>query len=136
MGADGGGASGGRVWSVVVVDDEEDLRRLVQLTLQFDDELRVVAVARDADEALALVRATAPDLVVLDHLLGGPVTGLQVAGRLRVDLPATRVILFSAGDAVIDIRDSSVDAVVSKMDLGTLPDVARRVLAASSPAVA
>jgi DNA-binding NarL/FixJ family response regulator len=136
MGADGGGASGGRVWSVVVVDDEEDLRRLVQLTLQFDDELRVVAVARDADEALALVRATAPDLVVLDHLLGGPVTGLPVAGRLRVDLPATRVILFSAGDAVIDIRDSSVDAVVSKMDLGTLPDVARRVLAASSPAVA
>jgi DNA-binding NarL/FixJ family response regulator len=136
MGADGGGASGGRVWSVVVVDDEEDLRRLVQLTLQFDDELRVVAVARDADEALALVRETAPDLVVLDHLLGGPVTGLQVAGRLRVDLPATRVILFSAGDAVIDIRDSSVDAVVSKMDLGTLPDVARRVLAASSPAVA
>jgi DNA-binding NarL/FixJ family response regulator len=122
------------VWSVVVVDDEEDLRRLVQLTLQFDDELRVVAVACDADEALALVRETAPDLVVLDHLLGGPVTGLQVAGRLRADLPGTRVILFSAGDAVIDVRDSSVDAVVSKMDLGTLPDVARRVLASAAAA--
>jgi DNA-binding NarL/FixJ family response regulator len=139
MGAGGGDVgvdvgAGGRVWSVVVVDDEEDLRRLVQLTLQFDDELRVVAVACDADEALALVRETAPDLVVLDHLLGGPVTGLQVAGRLRADLPGTRVILFSAGDAVIDVRDSSVDAVVSKMDLGTLPDVARRVLASAAAA--
>lgn len=128
VGAGGGGGGGDRVWSVVVVDDEEDVRRLVQLTLQFDDELQVVATARSADEALGMLEDVAPDLVVLDHLLGGPVTGLQVAGRLRAALPATRVILFSAADTVIDLRDSNVDAVVSKMDLGSLPDVARRVL--------
>jgi DNA-binding NarL/FixJ family response regulator len=121
-------------WSVLIVDDEPDLRALVRLTLQFEDGLEVVGMASDADEAVACVESTSPDLVVLDHLLGGPVTGLQVADLVRSLRPGTRVILFSAADAVIDLRDGRVDAVVSKMDLVTLPEVARRVLAAPSPA--
>ena len=127
----------GRVWTVVVVDDEDDLRALVELTLKFEDSLRVVAVAGNAEQALVCVRETTPDLLVVDHLLGGPVTGLQVAGQVRADLPETRVILFSAADTVIDLREpgaATVDAVVSKMDLVTLPDVARRVLSESEHA--
>jgi DNA-binding NarL/FixJ family response regulator len=104
----------GNVWNVLVVDDE----------------LTVVATAATAVEALQRAAETHPDLVILDHLLGGPVTGLQVADQLRDAFPATRVILFSAADDVIDLREHSVDAVLGKMDIGDLPTVARRVLAA------
>lgn len=123
------GGGGGQRWSVLVVDDEADLRRLVRLTLEFDDDLMVVATAGDATEALDVAREVSPDLVVLDQMLGGPVTGLQVAAQLRALDPSTRVIMFSAADRVIDLRDHPVDAVVPKMEISELPAVVRRVLA-------
>ena len=123
---------GGRRWSVLVVDDEADLRTLVRLTLEFDDHQMVVATAGDADEALQAASETPPDLIVLDQMLGGPVTGLQVAARLRELHPTTRVILFSAAEDVIDLRDGMVDAVLPKMDISALPGVVRRVLASTS----
>jgi DNA-binding NarL/FixJ family response regulator len=125
MAADGGEEP---VWHVLVVDDEPDLRELVTLTLEFDEHLLVVATASSAGEAMVLAGETQPDLVVLDHMLGGPVTGLQVADQLRAAFPSTRVILFSAADVVIDLREHRVDAVLSKMDIDALPDTARRVL--------
>ena len=123
------GGGGGRRWNVLVVDDEADLRRLVTLLLQFEDELMVVATASGAAEAVTVAHEVAPDLVVLDQMLGGPITGLQVAAQLRALHPSTRVILFSAAQDVIDLRDGSVDAVVPKMEIGDLPAVVRRVLA-------
>ena len=42
------------------------------------------------------------------------------------------MILFSAASDVIDLRDGRVDAVLAKMDVGTLPSVIRRVLAVPS----
>ena len=116
------------MWQVLVVDDEADLRTLVRLTLEFDDHLAVVATASDAAEALVAAQETHPDLVILDYMLGGPVTGLQVADQLRTAHPGTRVIIFSAAQDVIDLRDGRIDAVVAKMDIGDLPSIVRRVL--------
>ena len=122
-----------RVWQVLVVDDEADLRTLVRLTLEFDDASMVVATAGNPTEALAAAEETSPDLVILDQLLGGPVTGLQVAEQLRTAHPSARVIIFSAAQDVVDLRDPAssdvVDAVLAKMDIGDLPSVIRRVLA-------
>jgi len=123
-----GGGSGAR-WSVLVVDDEADLRTLVQLTLEFDDDLMVVATAGGAAEAVTLAAEVDPDLVVLDQMLGGPVTGLEVAGQLRALHPRTRVIMFSAADDAVDLRDERIDAVVPKMEIGELPAIVRRLLA-------
>lgn len=117
---------------MLVVDDEVDLRALVTLALQFEDGLQVIGTAGTADEACDRAQEMRPDLIVLDHLLGGPVTGLQVADRLTRDLPLIRVILFSASDDIVDLREHRVDAVVSKMDIATLPDVVRRVLHAGA----
>jgi DNA-binding NarL/FixJ family response regulator len=120
----------GRLWNVLVVDDEADLLTLVRLTLEFDDDLNVVATATTAGEALLLAESTHPDLVVLDHMLGGGVTGLQIADELRRSHPSLRVVLFSAATDVVDLREHRIDAVVPKMELGDLPDVIRRVMAA------
>lgn len=118
-----------RACNVLVVDDEADLRTLVTLTLEFEDGLSVVATAASATEAIVRADEVDPDLVILDHMLGGPMTGLQVAAQLRATHPGTRVILFSAAKDVIDLREHVVDAVVSKMDIGELPSIIQRVLA-------
>ena len=120
-------AAGQRDWNVLVVDDEVDLLTLVRRTLEFEDDCSIVT-ASTAAEAMARAAETPPDVVVLDHVLGGPVTGLQLADRLRRAHPRTRVVLFSAVTDVIDLRDHPVDAVVAKMDVGDLASVVRRVL--------
>ena len=113
--------SGAR-WRVLVVDDEPDLRELIRLTLEFDDRIEVVGsvptVAAALDQAGGDI-----DLVVLDHWLGGPLTGMDVAGRLRESAPDARIVLFTATDSVDD-PNHDVDAVLMKTNLVDLTKVA------------
>ena len=117
-----------RVWRVLVADDEDDLRNLMTMTLEFDEQLRVVASARSGTEAIELAGANELDLAVLDQMLGGPVSGLDVAASLRSSHPGVRVILFSAADHVLDVDDVRIDALVSKTEIGDLAEIARRIL--------
>lgn len=132
--------AGGK-WRVLVVDDEPDLRELICMTLRFDGRLDVVSSVGSAEEALATATGSTEspdgpgggdatiDLVVLDHWLGGPLTGLDVAAALRGRWPDVRVVLFTALDDVeIDLRDGAVDAVLSKPELDRLPEVALHVM--------
>ena len=73
---------------VLVVEDEPDIRELVQMTLSAAG-YEVVAVA-DGAAALEAARELAPDLVVLDLGLPG-MEGSEVLGRLRIDR-ATREV--------------------------------------------
>ena len=125
----GGSAEGGGRWRVLVVDDEPDLRELICLTLSFDGRLQVVRSVGSAEDALE--SAEPVDLVVLDHWLGGTITGLQVAAVLRGRWPGVRVLLFTAVDDVdvdIELRDAAIDAVLSKPELVRLPEVALGVM--------
>ena len=118
----------GRAWRVLVADDEDDLRRLMTMTLEFDEQLEVVASARSGAEAIELAHANELDLAVLDQMLGGPVSGLDVAAALRASHPGVRVILFSAADHALDVGDERIDALVAKTEIGDLAEIARRVL--------
>lgn len=115
--------------TVLVVDDEADLRTLVRLILEFEDGVIVVATASGPAEALRIAAETPPDVVVLDHMLGDRVTGLQVAAEFRAAHPDTRLIIFSAAD-VVDLREGRVDGFLPKMDIDELPAMIRRVLTA------
>jgi len=116
---------------VLVVDDEPDLRELIALTLSLDDRLEVAGVASSGEDALSFVSSPSGlvDLVVLDHWLGGALTGTQVAAELRARWPGVRVLLFTAVDDVdVDLTAASVDAVLAKPELVRLPDVALGVM--------
>ena len=67
---------------VLVVDDDPQIRQMLQWALE--DEGLAVDVASDGDQALARVAATgaAPRLVILDMGLPGD-DGARVAARLR-----------------------------------------------------
>ena len=75
--------------SILVVEDEEDIRELVSYTL-LKEGYQVASVA-SGEEALAIVEAKPPDLIVLDLMLPG-IDGLTVCQRLRPTrrLPAWR----------------------------------------------
>jgi signal transduction histidine kinase/DNA-binding response OmpR family regulator len=72
----------GRAGDVLVVDDEESVRRLVAETLSSED--YNVRQAADGEAALAAIRAQAPDVVVLDLVLPG-LDGFGVLEQLAQD---------------------------------------------------
>jgi DNA-binding NarL/FixJ family response regulator len=85
---------------VFVVDDHAMVRAGVRSEL--GDEVTVVGEAADADEAIERIRATVPDVVLLDvHLPGGG--GRAVLEALRAELPSVRWLALSVSDAAEDV---------------------------------
>ena len=74
--------------SILVVDDDPDIRALATQALRHDG--HVVHAASGASEALASIEARAPDLVLLDLLMPGR-SGLDVLKVLRAT-PATAAL--------------------------------------------
>ncbi|MBW3619661.1 MAG: response regulator [Actinobacteria bacterium] len=88
--------------TVVIADDQSDLRHLLRLLLERDGRLVVAGDAADGRLALEMVEELDPDLLLLD--LGMPgMDGLEVlaalAGRAR---PRTVVLTGFTDDATIE----------------------------------
>jgi DNA-binding NarL/FixJ family response regulator len=83
---------------VVLVDDHQMFRSGVKAEL--GDSVEIVGEAGDVDEAVAVIKQTGPDVVLLDvHLPGGG--GVEV---LRQVLPSeTRFLALSVSDAAEDV---------------------------------
>lgn len=89
--------------SVVLAEDDVDIRDLVQLVLEGLD-LDVVAVG-NGEEALAAVRAQRPELLLLDITM--PVmNGLEVCRAIRADseLADLPIILMTARAQATDVQ--------------------------------
>ena len=74
--------------TVVLVDDAADVRMLLQLLLELEG-FAVTATA-DGPTGLAAVRATRPDVVLLDVQLPG-MDGTEVLRQLRADPPTAQL---------------------------------------------
>lgn len=82
--------------NTLVVDDEADVRLLVQLIIDRENEgLRVVGEASSGDEALRVRRGLDIDVVVLDHRMPG-LTGLETASAMLAEAPDLPIVLYSA----------------------------------------
>jgi two-component system response regulator MprA len=94
------------VFSVLVVDDDPPIRRMLERTFAAEG-YRVVAAA-DGAQALVAVERSVPDLLVLDVAMPG-IDGLVVCRRLRRRGLALPILLLTARDAVPD-RVTGLDA--------------------------
>jgi CheY-like chemotaxis protein len=74
---------------VLLVDDEPDIRRLGQMSLELMGRMAVV-LAADGEEALALAAREKPDAILLDVMMPG-MDGPHTLQRLKAD-PATASI--------------------------------------------
>jgi two-component system response regulator MprA len=85
--------------SVLVVDDDASLRRMLDRTLSAEG--FAVETAADGGGALVAVERSVPEVIVLDVGLPG-MDGLAVCRRLRAKGVSTPIIMLTARDAVPD----------------------------------
>lgn len=83
-----------RFHTVLVVDDYEQFRRLIRLTLSQRTDLRVIGEASDGAAALEKAQELQPDLILMD--LGLPkLNGMEATRRLRKLVPHARILIVS-----------------------------------------
>ncbi len=79
---------------LLIVDDVYEVRRDLRLLITLSGRLEVAGEAADGKEALQLVEALSPDVVLLD--LEMPVMdGYETARQIKARWPACRVVAFS-----------------------------------------
>lgn len=80
---------------VLVVDDAANLRELLTVLLEVEDDFEVVAAVGDGVQALAKADELEPDIVLLDIAM--PVMdGFAALPELRRRLPDASIVIFSA----------------------------------------
>jgi DNA-binding NarL/FixJ family response regulator len=93
---------------VLVVDDHQMFAQTLELHLENEDDISVVAVATTAEEARALANEHQPDVVLMDYEL--PDTdGARAAEQIKSDRPETKVIMLT-GFAEDDILVAAIEA--------------------------
>jgi len=119
--------------SVLVVDDEPDIRMLVRVFLEKDG-FEIVAEAEDGPQALerfhALAPPQTPTVVLLDNRMPG-LTGLEVAEQILAEQPDQLIVLFSAHlDSAVQEKALAlgIAACASKMETHRIPEIIRNAM--------
>ena len=105
---------------IVVVDDSEGFRSLLQWFLGSLPEVQIVAEARDGLDAIEHVARTKPDLLLMDVCMPR-LDGLQTTRKLRTGGESARIVLLTAyGDTIPRWLADEVgaDDVLDKSNLG------------------
>lgn len=113
---------------VGIVDDQSLMRAAFRTILEASG-VEVVGEAGDGDAAVALVRRTAPDVVLMDVRMPGR-DGIDATAEIVAELPATRVLVLttfddddhlygalSAGAAGFLLKNSSPEDLVRAVEL-------------------
>ncbi len=81
--------------TVVLVDDHALVRRGLEQLLAAGDGIEVVGSAHDGEQALDIVRATRPDVVLMDLQMPG-IDGVEATRILAAELPGTQVVVLTS----------------------------------------
>jgi CheY-like chemotaxis protein len=105
---------------VVVVDDSDGFRSLLQWYLGSLPEVQIVGEASDGLDAIEAVGRTKPDVVLMDVCMPR-LDGLQTTRRLRTGGESARIVLLTAyGDTIPKwlAQEVGADDVLDKSNLG------------------
>lgn len=141
---------------VVLVDDHAVVREGLRAFLQLQEDMAVVGEAENGEEAVAVVVAAAPDVVLMDLVMPGG-DGISAILRVRAASPSTRVLVLSsyvdeaqvfaavqagaAGYLLKDVRPEALADAIRQVKAGGSvlhPDAAARLMerAAAPPGAA
>ncbi|MBI5256746.1 MAG: response regulator [Burkholderiales bacterium] len=87
---------------VLIVEDQPEIRELIQMTLEFEN--FEIHEAANGDAALQMVGQIKPDLLLLDVMMPGSVNGLGVCQQVKADpqLKRSKVVMLSARSQASD----------------------------------
>ncbi|NUO90788.1 MAG: response regulator transcription factor [Dermatophilaceae bacterium] len=112
---------------VLVVDDHQAVASAMALAIGLEEGLTSVGSARCAAEARRLVAEQAPDVVIMDVLLGDG-DGIEVAAELIRDHPDLRVVVLTAQvDEALVRRAAEAGAGAFLLKDGALADIVEAV---------
>ena len=117
-----------RTLRIVVADDHPSIRENLRYLLNAELGLVVVGVAKDGRDALRLVHATRPDVLVVDSDMRD-LSGIEVAQTLRQDGNRVGIVLYTLdGDMYAQAKEIGIDGFVTKdSPPSMLIDAIRRV---------
>ncbi|MGH2378682.1 MAG: P-loop NTPase [Candidatus Limnocylindria bacterium] len=97
---------------VLLVEDLPQVADHLKTLLGNDPEIQVTGVQSEADAAIAQATSEKPEVVLVDALLQGKVTGFDVAKRIRAASPATRIVVVTVPQKPVEPRpEQAIDAV-------------------------
>lgn len=113
---------------VVIADDSQEIRQLLDLLLSEIEGVVISGKARDGAEALELVEELRPDLVVLDVSM--PIkSGIEVLREIRKDDRATIVIMFTIEPQLREYcLEAGANYFLSKNEIGDLVEILQKLL--------
>jgi DNA-binding response OmpR family regulator len=87
---------------ILIVEDHKDIRKLLRMTLEFEDV--EILEAATGDEGWDMACKTMPDVVLLDVMMPGTLNGLEVCRLIKQNpsLRHTRVVMLTARGTAAD----------------------------------
>jgi CheY-like chemotaxis protein len=108
-------------YKILVVDDEDNIRTLVQTMLK--QEGRHVALAAKGKDAIAMFKKERPHLTILDIDMPD-IDGLTVLREIRTIDPQAKVMIFTGGDSPTVEREARALGVTDFLHKGfALPPI-------------
>lgn len=102
---------------VLIVEDHADIRRLIRMTLEFED--CEIFEANNGESGLVAAARVRPDVVLLDVMMPGQFDGLEVCRMLKITpgLADVKVVILSARGTAADLekgKEAGADAYLVK----------------------
>jgi len=83
---------------ILIAEDHTVLAQALATMLSFDTDFEVVGTVPSGDEAIAVVRRSGPDVVLMDYKLKG-LNGIEATREIVRLAPATKVLVLSMFDS-------------------------------------
>jgi DNA-binding NarL/FixJ family response regulator len=122
--------------TILIADDNPRFRALMRRLLVQEPDLHIVGEAANGPDAILMAHELRPDIVLMDLVMPG-ISGLEAMQRIKLDCPATKVVITSVHSENAYLRAaeaSGTDAFLVKRTLmTTLVPTIRRLLGCISP---
>jgi DNA-binding NarL/FixJ family response regulator len=127
--------SKGKEIRILIADDHPIVREGLMTILALQDDMRVVGVAKDGEEACRLYDQLLPDILILDLRMPKK-DGLQIITELMSRRPRPKIIVLTTSEKAADLRRSLTAGAKSYLVKGaearTVWDTIREVFAGRS----
>jgi DNA-binding NarL/FixJ family response regulator len=106
---------------VVIADDDADIRALLAAIVEREPSMELAGTAADTDEAVRVTTEAEPNVVILDWMMPGG-GGSKAAADISAQLPSTRIVGITAGDATMASYDMGTHGAVAFLQKGFSSD--------------
>ncbi len=114
--------------SVLIVDDEDDIRTLIRMVLsKAGPDIAVAGEAADGGEALEIFSQTDVDVVIVDQRMPG-LSGLETAAQMLEMRPTQKIVMCSAfldTELRHEAEAVGIAMAIGKNEINRLPQVVR-----------